>query len=316
MDRLLSMRVFQQVAEGGSFSGAARDLDLSAAVVTRLVADLEVHLGARLLQRTTRRVSLTEAGQAYLERVRHILQDIEEADAAVSAQTEDMSGVLRIQARAIPAVHLLAPLVPAFRRLYPRVALDISVDDANEPRIEDHDITLLSAEGEFNANVIARLVVQFRGVLVASPAYALRRPLPMAVSELAEHEYLRFRNPGMRVGMLSLTRWGTDTETEEVSVTSIMVSNHLDTLLRTTLEGGGIAVMPLPLVAPHLAAGQLVRVLPQWVTGQYSVYAAMPSRRFVPRRTRVFLDFLTEHTRELVNNAMQGISECCVSTGA
>jgi DNA-binding transcriptional LysR family regulator len=312
----MSMRVFQHVAEGGSFSGAARDLDMSAAVVTRLVADLEVHLGARLLQRTTRRVSLTEAGQAYLERVRHILQDIEDADAAVSAQTEAMSGVLRIQAPAIPAVHLLAPLVPAFRRLYPRVALDISVDDANEPRIEDHDITLLSVEGEFNANVIARLVVQSRGVLVASPAYALRRPLPLAVSELAGHECLRLRTPGTRFGVLSLTRWGTDTEGEEVSVPGIMVSNHLDTLLRTTLEGGGIAAMPLPLVAPHLAAGQLVRVLPQWVTGQYSVYAAMPSRRFVPRRTRVFLDFLTEHTRELVNNAMQGISECCVSTSA
>lgn len=311
MDRLTSMRVFQQVAEGGSFSGAARDLDLSPAVVTRLVADLETHLGARLLQRTTRRVSVTEAGQAYLERVRHILQDIEEADALVSAQTEDMSGVLRIQSPAIPAVHLLAPVVQAFRQQYPGVTLDISVDDAHEPRVEDHDITLIGVEGVFDANVIARPVVQSRGILVASPGYAQRRPLPSLVSELASHDCLRLRAPGMRSSVWSLNRWGAESEHEDVQVPGAVVSNHLDTLLRCTLDGGGIAAMPIELVARHLVAGELVRVLPQWVTDQYSVYAAMPSRRFVPRRTRVFLDFLTEHTRELVNNAMKDFSEQC-----
>lgn len=317
MDRLMSMRVFQQVAEGGSFSGAARDLDMSAAVVTRLVADLEAHLGARLLQRTTRRVALTEAGQAYLERVRHILQDIEEADALVSAQTEDMSGVLRIQAPAVSATHLLAPVVPKFRQLYPRVTLDINVDDAHEPRIEDHDLTLIGVEGVFDANVIARPVVQSRVILVAAPSYAQRRSLPTELSELPLHDCMRLRVPGTRYNVWSLSRWEAGApqgEAQELTVPSILACNHLDTLLRATLDGAGIAAMPVELVARHLVEGQLVRVLPQWIAGQYSVYAAMPSRRFVPRRTRVFLDYLTDHTRELVNDVMKGINECCATS--
>lgn len=317
MDRLMSMRVFQQVAEGGSFSGAARDLDMSAAVVTRLVADLEAHLGARLLQRTTRRVALTEAGLAYLERVRHILQDIEEADAVVSAQTEDMSGVLRIQAPAVSAAHLLAPVVPKFRQLYPRVTLDINVDDSYEPRIEDHDLTLIGVEGVFDANVIARPVVQSRVILVAAPSYAQRRPLPSDLSELPAHDCMRLRAPGTRYNVWSLSRRGTDgevAESQELTVPSILACNHLDTLLRATLDGAGIAAMPLELVARHLMDGQLLRVLPEWNAGPYAVYAAMPSRRFVPRRTRVFLDYLIEHTRELVNEVMRDINACCAES--
>ena len=128
MDRLLSMRVFERVVAEGGFAAAARALDLSPPVVTRLVADLEEHLGARLLQRTTRRLSLTEAGQHYLGRVRNILQDIEEADAVARAHTLELSGLLRVHAPPVLASYVVAPLLAGFRQRYPKIQVDIDVE--------------------------------------------------------------------------------------------------------------------------------------------------------------------------------------------
>ena len=127
MDRLLTMRVFQKVIDEGGFAAAARALDMSAAVVTRLVADLEDHLGTRLLHRSTRRLSLSLAGETYLARVRAILQDIDEADRLTSSQTHELAGVLRVLAPPVLATHVLAPLIAGFRQLYPKILLNIEV---------------------------------------------------------------------------------------------------------------------------------------------------------------------------------------------
>lgn len=305
MDRLLSMRVFQQVADGGSFAAAARALDLSPAVVTRLVVDLEEHLGARLMQRTTRRLSLTEAGQAYLGRVRHILQDIDDAHALAGEHTQDMRGVLRIQAPPVLAVHILAPLVAGFRALHPGIVLDIDVDAPDNPSIEDHDITLMGADANFDGNVIARPVIQSHGVLVASAAYAQRHGLPTEPLALADHLCLRLKLAGQRPTLWRLQSAADPATVAEVAVQPVLWVNHTDTLLRATHDGAGISAAPLELVAPHLTTGQLVHVLPDWVTGHFTLYAAMPSRRFVPRRTRVFLDYLTEQTRANLAKVLQ-----------
>ena len=128
MDRLLSMRVFQKVIDEGGFAAAARALDMSPAVVTRLVADLENHLGTRLLHRTTRRVSLSPAGENYLNRVRGILQDIDEAHSIASAQTSEPKGVLRVLTPPVLATFLLAPLIAEFRALHPKIRLHVEVD--------------------------------------------------------------------------------------------------------------------------------------------------------------------------------------------
>ena len=155
MDRLQSMRVFQQVVDDGSFAAAARTFDMSAAVVTRLVGDLEASLGVRLLQRTTRRLALTDAGVAYLARVRHILSDIDEAHAVTQAHAQEMAGVIRILTPPIFGVHVLAPLIAEFGRRYPKVVLDIHVDSPAVPPVEDYDLTLLGAKRIFDANIIA-----------------------------------------------------------------------------------------------------------------------------------------------------------------
>src|SRR4029079_1251601 len=143
MDRLQSMRVFQQVVDEGGFAAAARKLDLTPAAVTRLVGDLEKHLGVRLVQRTTRRLSLTPAGEVYLNRLRSILGDIDEADAMAHAHSRELSGTVRVLALPVVATHIIAPAIADFQRLYPEVVLELHVQDAVDPNVEDFDLTIL-----------------------------------------------------------------------------------------------------------------------------------------------------------------------------
>ena len=315
MDRLLSMRVFQQVANEGSFSGAARTLDLSAAVVTRLVVDLEEHLGTRLIQRTTRRMMLTEAGRLYLDRVNHILDAIDEAHALASAETDEVQGTLRVHAPPVLAVHVLAPLIAGFRCEYPKVVLDIDVDAPTNPSVEQYDITLMGAPSDFNGNVIARPVIDSCGILVASPAYLKRMGTPRVPSDLAVHDGARLRLAGSRSTGWTLSPAADPSpgqspdsggpQTVEANVNPVLWANHTDTLLRATLDGAGITSLPVELAAPYLGSQELVRVLPDWITGRFTLFAAMPSRRFVPRRTQVFLDYLTKQTRLRLDVAMR-----------
>ena len=297
MDRLMSMRVFQRVIDEGGFAAAARALDMSPAVVTRLVADLEDHLGARLLHRTTRRLSLSDAGEAYLERVRAILQDIDEAHVVASAHTRELSGVLHVMAPPVLATHVLAPLIAGFHERYPKIQLDIDVQSFRQPLIEDYDITLLTADAAFDADVIARKIISTEAQLVASPMYLKRRGTPKTPADLAQHDYLRMKAPHLHPRMLHLFQTGETAQTIDLEVQPMLWANHPDTLLRAALDGAGITAMTVELVAPYLASGGLVRVLAPWIAGQLNIYAALPSRKFLPQRCQVFLEYLTEQTR-------------------
>ena len=304
MDRLMSMRVFQRVVDEGGFAAAARALDLSPAVVTRLVADLEDHLGTRLLHRTTRRLSLSDAGEAYLSRVRAILQDIDDAHVVASAHTQELAGVLRVLVPPVLAAYLLAPLLAGFAQRYPKIVLDITVELYKEPPIEDFDITLFPADAGFNGDVIARKIITSEIILVASPAYLNRKGTPQRPEDLVAHDGLRFKAAGPRPRLWRLVHSEMPHETREVEVNTVMWSNHTDTLLRAAIDGIGLTFSSVDVVAPHLASGQLVQVLQPWTYGQLTLYAALPSRQFLPQRTRVFLDFLTEQTRLLVAKAL------------
>ncbi len=297
MDRLLSMRVFACVIDQGSFAAAARTLDLSAAVVTRLVADLEAHLGTRLLQRSTRNLALTAEGEVYAEGMRHILHDIDEIDAAASSHTLEVAGELHISAPPVLATHMLAPLVAGFRQAYPNIHFDVHVDPLNTLTIESYDITLLAVGAQFNANVIAHHISTTDTILVASPAYLLRRGLPQQPEDLSQHDCLLLRTSGLRSQTLHLTHKALPEQAIEVPVTPVLWVNHTDTLMRAVLSAAGITAVSQDLAAPLIASGALVQVLRPWIAGQLSVYAAFPSRKFMPRRTRIFLDYLIEHTK-------------------
>jgi DNA-binding transcriptional LysR family regulator len=310
MDRLLSMRVFQQVVDEGGFAAAARALDLSPAVVTRLVADLEEHLGTRLLHRTTRRVSLTDAGEVYLDRVRQILLDLEEASALVSSQTQELAGVLRLLAPPVLATHVLAPLVADFRKAYPKIRLDIDVESHREPPVEDYDITLIGADATFDSNVIARKVISTEGILLASPDYLARRGQPTRPEDLSQHDVLRLKPSTGRTSKWRLLNANENDRAVEVEVQPVLWANHNDTLMHAALDGAGITATSVELAAPLLADGDLVRVLSPWITNRLTMYAALPSRKFMPRRTQVFLDHLSEKTRARVDQALATCMAC------
>jgi DNA-binding transcriptional LysR family regulator len=291
------MRAFQQVVDDGGFAAAARTLDMSPAVMTRLITDLEQHLGARLLQRTTRKLSLTEAGQSYLQRVRHILNDVDQAEASTRQQTDELAGLLRIHTQPVMAVHIIAPLVAEFRRRYPKVVLDITVDSPLVPPIEDYDLTILGAGRLYDANVVARPVIVSEGLLCASPRYLRSAGTPRQPDDLKNHALLRLSQAGIRQREWQLMNPEEEDREVAVEVKPVMMANHSDTLLRATLDGTGISAQPLDLVANYLRDGQLRRVLAPWITGRFTLYAALPSRKYVPARARVFMEFLIEQTR-------------------
>ena len=310
MDRLQSMRVFQKVIDEGGFAAAARALDMSPAVVTRLVADLEDHLGTRLLHRTTRRVSLSPAGKTYLGRIHSILQDIDEAHSAASSQTHELAGVLRILSPPVLATHVLAPMIAEFRELYPKILLDIDVESFKETSIEDYDITLMPTAEAFNGEIIARKISSTESILVCTPAYLEKHGTPLTPGDLASHEILRMKTPGSRPLVWRLFNSEKKDEILDLAVQPGLWVNHSDTLLRATLDGAGISPSVISLVAPYLCRGELVRVLPPWIAGRFSLYAALPSRKFMPERTRVFLEHLTERSREQENRAKRVFENC------
>ena len=298
MDRLLSMRVFEKVAHHGSFAAAGRSLDMSAPVVTRLVADLEQHLGARLLQRTTRSVTLTEAGRLYLSRVRNILQDIDEADSMASAHTQELAGTLRLHAPPVLASYVIAPLLADFRQQYPNIQIDIEVESLRDPPIDDYDLTLLGTQQDFDATIVARKIVDSYTLLVASPYYLKRKGTPRTPQALTQHDCLRLRMPFGHTNAWRLWRPGKDSDIKQIEIRPVLVANHTDTLLKAALDGAGITSVSTDMVARYLADGSLVRVLSPWVTGRLSMYAALPSRRFIPERTKVFMEYLISRVRE------------------
>jgi DNA-binding transcriptional LysR family regulator len=305
MDRLQSMRVFQEVVDEGGFAAAARKLELTPAAVTRLVSDLEKHLGVRLLQRTTRRLSLTPAGDAYLARLRGILNDIEEADGVVQAQSREMSGTVRILAQPVVATHIIAPAIPEFQRRYPEVVLELHVHDVVDPNVEDYDLTIVNGAVPLVSSAIVRTVIESQAVFCAAPSYLQQHGEPKHPEDLRRHRCLRLRAEGTRLRSMTLIDPTNDDRRIELDVPAAVTANHTDSLMRATISGGGIGIQPADLIAPMLKAGVLQRVLAPWITGRITLVAALPSRKFMPARTRAFLDFLVDYTRQ----AMAGLEE-------
>ena len=298
MDRLQAMKVFERVVEEGGFAAAARAMDMSPPVVTRMVAELEQHLGTRLLQRTTRKLALTDAGESYLQRVRAILHEIDDAEAAAS--TRDLRGTIRIVAAPVLATNFLAPMMAAWHAHYPKLMLDISMDAYAASRVDEFDVTIMVAGEDFDANIVARPLVQGEAIVVASPDYLERRGIPREPQDLIHHDYLRDSSapvrlqsgPGRKLRLQSLRA---DVPDEEVDAPAVLQSVSTELLMRAAVDGAGVAVTSRLLAEEHLARGELVHILPGWIFSRYTIYAALPSGRMLPARTRVFLDFLTEH---------------------
>ena len=300
MDRLQAMKIFERVVEEGGFAAAARAMDMSPPVVTRMVAELEQHLGTRLLQRTTRKLAFTDAGESYLQRVRAILHEIDDAEAAAAARTRELRGTIRIVAAPVLATNFLAPMMAAWHAHYPKLMLDVSMDAYAASRVDEFDVTIMVAGEDFDANIVARPLVQGEAIVVASPDYLERRGIPREPQDLIHHDYLRDSSapvrlqsgPGRKLRLQSLRA---DVPDEEVDAPAVLQSVSTELLMRAAVDGAGVAVTSRLLAEEHLARGELVHILPGWIFSRYTIYAALPSGRMLPARTRVFLDFLTEH---------------------
>ena len=294
MDRLLSMRVFQRVIDEGGFAAAARILDMSPAGVARLVTDLEQHLGTRLIQRTTRRLALTDAGQGYLLRVRSILSEVDDAEAAAGQNASELQGVINIVAPPLFANYFLAPQIPRWLARHPKVAIHLHADPFPQTRVEEFDVTFMVVNEGFDASIVARPIAHTEYVVCASPAYLKRMGTPQTPQDLAQHHYLRFpwqASSGHAARGMRLLRLDSSEAELEISMQVVFQSESYETLFSAAVAGAGIAALPRFPASNYFESGALTHLLPDWIFGRYTVFVALPTRKLMPARTRAFVDF-------------------------
>jgi DNA-binding transcriptional LysR family regulator len=290
-DNLYEMTVFARVVGAGSLSAAARELGLSTAVVSRRLAALETRLGVRLLNRTTRSLSLTDEGASYHEACTRILTEIEEADAAVSAHRVEPQGVLKVAMSAAFGHQHIAPLIPQFAAKYPKIQLAISLSDRSASMMEEgYDVAIRIAELS-DSSLAARKLAPNRRVVCASPDYLRRHGTPLTPSDLAQHSCLlsnwdqgfsqtwEYRGPVGKRGT--------------VRVAGSYACDNWEVLREWALAGLGIALKSTWDVRRHLEDGSLVALFPAYTFDtDVAIYAVYPHRRHLPAKTRVFIDFL------------------------
>ncbi|WP_422011398.1 LysR substrate-binding domain-containing protein [Roseateles sp.] len=295
MDQLRAIKVFVRVIDEGSFAAAARALDLAPAVVTRLVAELEEHLGTRLLNRTTRRLSLTEIGEAYLERARRILADVDEAAALAASATQEVRGLLRILCPPAIAVHQLAKHLPKFHREYPLVTLEITSPGPVDTVDDSYDLTIFLSRELVDGDFIARRLARSEFIMCASPEYLDQRGRPQHPHDLKLHDALLPPTPAMMRGLTLQRGDGSEEITLPIVPSRAALSTtHMDTNYAAALHGLGVAGLPSFIVEDALMEQALERVMPEWRLFGVTLWAGMPTRKYVPARTRAFLDFLLE----------------------
>jgi DNA-binding transcriptional LysR family regulator len=289
MDRLQSMRVFLKVVEKGSFARAALALDLSNAAVTRHLAELENHLGARLLNRSTRRLSLTEIGQAYLVRLQRILPEIDEADAIAQSQSKDPSGVLRLYAHQSFAQFQLASLLSDYAARYPDVMLDVTVSDRTVDLVQDgFDVGIMIGIQKIESHMVARQLGRAETYVCASPAYIAKHGQPHTAEELEQHACLNFDNKRLRYA------WSVQGPQGEVDVlvNNKIVSNSGDLLSNCAIAGMGLVLRASFALQDALSSGRLVRLMPEHRFNSLTVSLVYPDRRLMPATVRSFVDFI------------------------
>ncbi len=289
MDRLTAMQVFVEVAHSGSFSATADKLDMSRAMVTRYVGELEQWLGARLLQRTTRSVTLTDAGENCLRRSQQMLALVQDVEEETQSHDGALRGQLRITCSMSFAYAQMAAAVVDFLQLHPQLKIDLNASEGALNLVEARIDLAIRISAEPDPALIGRVLAPCTSVLVASPAYLAAHGVPQLPADLATHRCLSYANFGKSVWTFSR---GDDHA--RVSVGSYFSASEATALLQGVLAGGGIALQPSYLANPHLQDGSLQVVLPDWKVPDMAIYALYPSRKHLSPAVRALLDFLVE----------------------
>ena len=291
MDRLSEMEAFVRVVDLGGFTDAARKMGLSKSAVSKHVASLEDRLGARLLNRTTRRVSPTEIGLAFYDRAIRVLAEAEEADAMVSTMQDAPRGELRISAPFSFGIRALAPAVSDFLNRYPDISVHMVLDDRFVELVaEGFDLAIRIGDLP-DSSMRARKLADTMVHLVASPAYIERMGMPATVQDLANHNLLHYSN------LSSGNVWrlnGPGGQERQIRAVGRLTINNGDALRLAAMEGLGLAMLPDFILGDALETGQLVEVLPEARRAPLGIYAVYPQGRFPQPKLRAFIDHMVE----------------------
>jgi len=289
MDHLTALRVFRNVVELASFAQAARQLGLSPAAVSKNVSELESHLGARLLNRTTRRMSLTEAGQRYYEQISRILDDLDEAGRSLGPMQTQPCGVLRVSAPMSLTLTRLSAAIPRFLQAYPELSLDLHLEDRRVDLIQEgFDVAIRGSDSLEDSSLVARPLTLLPHVLCGAPSYFARNGLPADPGALRGHNCLRFTLSG------HADEWAfhRDGHTVRVPVRGRYQVNSSLAVRDALRAGFGVSLVPRTYVEEDLAQGRLHTVLDDWTKVDTYIYAVYPSRRHVVAKVRAFVDFV------------------------
>ncbi|WP_312572432.1 LysR family transcriptional regulator [Stutzerimonas balearica] len=298
MDLMHAMRTFVRVVDAGSFTAAAEQCGMSTAQVSRLVSELENHLQARLLHRTTRRLALSEAGSRYVERCRQILAQLEQAELEAGCARIEPRGRLRVHSITGLGIQLLAPLAGRYAERYPEVELDLTLSQHRPDLLQDGLDVVITLRHELqDSELIAQRLGDVVQVLCAAPAYLARYGVPREPSELAAHRCLRLADPSLGDAWHFL---GADGERVFEPGERFKV-NVAEAMVNAAQTGMGICQLPDYVAAPALQRGGLVRLLPEHRLQAKAIYALYPSRRFLDAKIKTWVDFL----RQALPEAMQ-----------
>ncbi|MDQ0319288.1 DNA-binding transcriptional LysR family regulator [Pararhizobium capsulatum DSM 1112] len=286
MTNLGDLEIFTRVVATGSMSAAGRVLGLSPAVISKRIKRLEDRLGTRLFQRTTRQISLTEAGQGFHDRILGVLAGIEEAEAFAAGRSQLAQGRLRITAPTSFGRMHIAPYLPRFMETHPALVLDIVLTDEFTDIVAD-GFDLAIRIGELvDTSLVARRLAPVRRVLCAAPGYITRHGAPEGIADLAHHICLPAHNH---------ESWRLDGPEGQIiyRAEGPLITNSSEVIREAVISGAGIALRSTWDIGPELRSGKLVQVLPQWEGSKHlAVSALYPSRQFLPAKVRLFVDFL------------------------
>lgn len=289
MDRLTALQVFVNVVEQGSLSRASDKLDMSRAMVSRYLAELEEWMGVRLLHRTTRRLSLTGPGEEALSNARAMLALQDEMKQIAERDAEEPKGLLRITSSYSLSQTLLAGVVNDYLARYPGTSIDILLQDKVVNLVEERIDLALRITNKPDPNLVARRLGTCHSVVCASPAYLDKHPIPMKVQDLAVHNCLSYAYFGKSIWEFT----GPDGP-ESVPVCGNLSANISNLLLEATLKGTGISMQPRYSVQPYIDRGELIPLLIKWQPKKIDIYGVYSTRKQMSPLLRTFLDFLLE----------------------
>lgn len=286
MDRIDAMRAFVAVVTEGSFSNAASALQLSPQLVSKYVSKLEEQLDVRLLHRTTRKVSLTEAGTHYYQHAQQILLSIDEMDSQLGGLQQNPKGTLRISAPVSFALKHMAKLVTEFQLRYPLVNVDLQLNDRKVDIVDEgFDVAIRIGQLK-SSSLIAKHITPIRVILCASPEYLKQHGTPIKPEDLKTHRYLHYSYMEID-GKNEVFRW---LRTQNTS--SALRSNNGDVLVEAAIAGAGIVLQPTFIASKALQSGALVQVLPDFELDPIGLYAMYANRKLLPNKVRCFIDFM------------------------